>query len=68
MKGGELREIYQRCRIFHFTLEFQQFSWFEWEQYYNLFMFDPLLQPHHIQEIADRVKPSFNQKLFPRSK
>lgn len=30
-------------------------------------MFDPLLQPHHIQEIADKIKPTFNQKLFPKA-
>lgn len=31
-------------------------------------MFDPLLEPHHIQEIADKAKPTFNQKLFPKGK
>lgn len=28
MKGGDLQEIYTRCRIMHFTLEHQQPKWF----------------------------------------
>lgn len=43
MKGGDLQEIYTRCRIVHYTLDYQQLKWFEWDHHYNLFMFDPLL-------------------------
>jgi hypothetical protein len=65
MKGGDLQEIYTRCRIMHFTLEHQQPKWFEWEHHCNLFMFDPLLEPRHVQEIAEKGRPLFNAKLFP---